>query len=89
MDNQITHRTGFMGMFLETFAALNKLNRLTGDTLEIKHEEDWTVIPVKVTTQDTIKVIESGVVVEEYTLCEPDDFDESDFWKEREANDCA
>lgn len=90
MDNQIVHRTGFMGMFLETFASLNKLNRLMGKTIEIKHEEDWTIIPVTIRTEDTLKVVESGLTVEEYTLCDEseDDFDYSDEWKEREANEC-
>lgn len=111
MDNQIIKRTGFSGIFLETFYALNKLNRSMGDTLTVNYEEDWTIIPVKVMIDNQLShLIESGVVLdcqhievendgELYNNCvkcgeaviieETEyDFDESDEWREREANDC-
>lgn len=56
--------------------------------VDVQHEEDWTIIPVNVRTEDTLKIVESGIVIEEYTLIEKgeDDFDYSDEYRELEGD---
>ena len=85
-DVTAVNKDTFRGAIMATNIITNRLLRHQASTIEVAQEEDWTIVPVKVTSEDTIKVIETGIVVEEYTLCFDHDFDESDEYRELNHN---
>lgn len=75
-----------MGMFERTMPAFNPMLRAARLTIPVSHDEDYTVIPVKVYKENELSsIVEEGIKVYE---SEPeqaeDDFDYSDEWREKE-----
>jgi hypothetical protein len=87
MDNQFkAPNTGLMGWFEETMPAFNRMMRAANLTIDIQHEEDFTVIPVTVYKDGEYQYeVEDGIkLYEKECFPEEDDFDYSDEWRELE-----
>lgn len=62
-DNQLsTTNTGLMGWFEPSMASFNKMLRFANLTIKVKHEDDYTVIPVNIVKNGKVShEIETGV----------------------------